>query len=161
MRPLASEVVLFSHQEINKNNKHYLTGYIKHTLKRFKCNSYTRHVHVYMYIFFVNVAHEKRFKMLRGHSGKVSPSFGVCSSPVCASLIGLWRKCSLAYVERKVGRAVGGYQLGQRRRGGHKRERSEAGETERLTAGEMRLKEPRKRAKSPKNASLGTTDDGG
>lgn len=68
----------------------------------------------------------------------------------------------MAYVESKVGRAVEGYQLRQRQRGGHTQQRSKASTAEeRRKGGTMQPKDPPKRRKSPQNATLARVDDGG
>lgn len=69
----------------------------------------------------------------------------------------LERKWSLAYVERKVGRAAGGYQLRRRQRGGHTQQRS----AESRKGGTMRPKDPPKSPKPSEKATLARADDGG
>ena len=74
--------------------------------------------------------------------------------------MGLERKWSLAYVERKVGRAAEGYQLRRRQRE-HTQQRSKSSTTEKRKGGTMRPKDPPKRRKSPRNATQTGVDDGG
>lgn len=69
------------------------------------------------------------------------------------------RKWSLAYVERKVGRAAEGYQLRRRQRGGHTQQRSGAARTEGRKGGTTRPKKKKNPSestrKSPEKCATG------